>query len=137
MRVRLAAGALLLASVVSGRLWAAGHFGFIVQLPDATRVGGLERDRNGNLIVAGRAGADLFVAKYSRTGESLWTVRLGGPDWEDLTALALDPAGDIYLLGTTGSPNFPVAASTGRFLLKLAGSNGLTLASYPLTFVSL
>lgn len=101
-------------------------------------------------------GTEAWVVKI-RPGERriLWATCLGGIGDDRAFALALDPAGGIYVAGWTGSPDFPVVSpaqpqlSGGRdaFLLKLttAGDQivfstfhggtsveaGLALAAYP------
>jgi len=101
------------------------------------------------------SGVEAWVVKI-RPSEAriLWATCLGGSGDDRAFALALDPAGGVYVAGWTGSPDFPVASpaqpqlSGGRdaFLLKLntagnqivfstfhGGTNvesGLALAAY-------
>jgi hypothetical protein len=112
----------------SGNLFFAGETnapGFAVQAPVAESLGG----------------ADAYVAKLSSSdGTLLATARLGGnyplvPDeGDDLgSGVAVDGAGDVYLVGTTFTSNFPttpgaleptrppsLALATG-FVSKLSG----------------
>ncbi|MBI5086915.1 MAG: hypothetical protein HZB13_20245 [Acidobacteria bacterium] len=83
----------------------------------------LARDRQGNLILAGRTispdfkaspGAvahergDAFVQKVSPDGSKvLWTVLLGGSKDDSIDAVTVDALGMIYVAGTTSSGNLP------------------------------
>jgi hypothetical protein len=101
-------------------------------------------DGIGDVYVAGHTDATDFPnvsAVHSRSGgveawvvkirpseaRILWATCLGGSGDDRAFALALDPAGGVYVAGWTGSANFPMVASAqpqlsgGRdaFLLKL------------------
>lgn len=57
-------------------------------------------------------GNDLFVTKLSRSGSSLiYSTFLGGSSGEEANSIAVDAAGSAYVVGSTGSPNFPVLNS--------------------------
>lgn len=67
-----------------------------------------------NPIQATKAGpdnfADAFVTKLSPTGDAiLFSTYLGGDDWEDGNAIAVDNAGNIVVAGLTSSNDFPLA----------------------------
>ena len=58
----------------------------------------------------GVAGAftDAFVAKYNPNGSALvYSTFLGGSDFDQGTAIAVDGQGAAYVAGNTNSPNFP------------------------------
>jgi hypothetical protein len=69
-------------------------------------------DADGNVVVAGRTegglggntnggGSDMFVAKYAGDGTELW-VRQIGESWSDAAhGVATDPAGNVFVGGTT------------------------------------
>jgi hypothetical protein len=72
---------------------------------------------------------DAFLAKLSATGDSLlYLTYLGGSGSDTATAVALDPATNIYLAGYTLSPNFPLlnayqstnAGNYGAFVTKMS-----------------
>src|ERR1035437_248802 len=78
---------------------------------------------------------DVFIAKFDPTGRTLlWATFLGGADLDQPTAVAVDAAGSIYVIGTTRSSNFPVtpgayirsSSSGGGFAAKIS-SNGASL----------
>jgi hypothetical protein len=82
----------------------------------------------GNLTSAGLG--DLFVAKYSATGQHLWSKRFGGTGNDNVRGVAVDAAGDAVLTGDfTGTINFGGANLTSAglediFLAKLLGASG-------------
>ncbi|MBL7798333.1 MAG: hypothetical protein JNJ90_17695 [Saprospiraceae bacterium] len=51
-----------------------------------------------NRISAG--GDDIFIAKYSASGNYIWAKGIGGGDTDNGTGLALDGEGNLYLTGT-------------------------------------
>jgi beta-propeller repeat-containing protein len=101
---------------------------------DATYAGGTGSDKvlavasdaSGNTYVAGltqsvdfptvnatqpaNAGAtDAFVAKINAAGTALiWSTYLGGSGIDAALGIARDAAGNVYVTGYTGSPDFPV-----------------------------
>lgn len=95
------------------------------------RPNALSEDPQGNVIVTGetssdgqatpgafstvRAGlADVFVAKVEpATPGLLWFTYVGGSQRDQALSVQADPAGKIYVAGTTWSPNWPVKQSFG------------------------
>ena len=79
-------------------------------------------------------GSDVFVSKLDPNGQLLFTDTFGGKGVDQGTAIALDPSGNIYIAGTTTSPDFPLSkalqtqpntSGTG-FIMKLS-SDGTTI----------
>ena len=55
--------------------------------------------------------ADAFVAKYDATGSTLvYSTFIGGGDFDQGTAIAVDGQGASYVAGNTNSANFPTVA---------------------------
>jgi uncharacterized protein (TIGR03437 family) len=50
---------------------------------------------------------DAFVSKFSPLGAVVWSTYLGGSQADVAYAIALDAAGNVYIAGTTESPDFP------------------------------
>jgi hypothetical protein len=95
-------------------------------------------------------GGDAFVAKLDRNGAPMWATYVGGTDQRIGTTvrqlepdkawgIAVDNAGQVYIVGTTSALNFPVvggvqsSASTGTsgFIAKLsADGRRLVYSSY-------
>ncbi len=86
--------------------------------------------------------SDVFVTKLDPSGAVLFTVTMGGKGSDQAGGLALDPTGNIYLAGSTSSPNFPLrnalqgqpADRTGLldrtgFLVKLSADGSRLLYS--------
>jgi hypothetical protein len=45
---------------------------------------------------------DIYVAKYSSTGQYLWAFQVGSPNDDDAIAISADNSGSIYVSGTLG-----------------------------------
>lgn len=76
---------------------------------------------------------DGYVARIAPDGTVLYATYFGGSASEAVTSLAVDETGAIYLLGTTGSVDFPFSMpspsnSNAPFLLKIAGDGALSFA---------
>lgn len=78
----------------------------------------VDTDPAGNVIVGGsfesaalgfspniinNGGADVFVAKYTNSGNNVFSFGIGGPQEEALWSLNTDNSGNIYLAGTYSS----------------------------------
>ena len=63
---------------------------------------------------------DVFVAKFSPTGELVYSTYLGGASDDDGNGIAVDDEGNIYVAGTTYSANFPT--TEGAFQKSCAGN---------------
>jgi uncharacterized protein (TIGR03437 family) len=66
------------------------------------------------------AGTDVFVSKLDPSGNLLFTNTFAGKGVDTGTAIALDPSGNIYIGGTTTSPDFPLSEA----LQTQSNSNG-------------
>ncbi|MBE7450517.1 MAG: hypothetical protein HS111_16950 [Kofleriaceae bacterium] len=88
-------------------------------------------------------GSDAFVAKLSATGQHVWSKQYGGGSNDSAYAVALDAAGDVYVIGTfQGTVDFDGQSLTAggaadEFLIKLDGDTGARVwavkLGYPLT----
>lgn len=88
------------------------------------------------------APTDAFVAKLNPTGTAMvWATFLGGTGVDEGRGLTVDPAGNVWVSGTTLSPDFPISEgvapflnSPGREFLAEINPSGTTLvyaAQYP------
>lgn len=60
--------------------------------------------------------SDAFIAKFTGTGDLLWTTYLGGRQVDVGRSIAVDDSGNAYVVGTTNSPEFPTQnASFAQF----------------------
>jgi uncharacterized protein (TIGR03437 family) len=81
--------------------------------------------------------ADAFAAKLNATGSAMvWATFLGGTGDDRARTVAVDPTGNIWLSGTTGSSDFPASSGFpggGEFLAELnaGGSSLLSAARFP------
>jgi uncharacterized protein (TIGR03437 family) len=121
----------------------------------ATYLGGADQDRavalavdsRGNVIVTGNTQSpnflipqavrigpagqqSAFVTKYSSDGARLWSTLIGGSAANSAAAIAVDPAGAVYVAGRTDATDFPTtpgalvgAVSAGSYTGFLAKLN--------------
>lgn len=71
--------------------------------------------------------ADAFLVKYDRDGVKQWTKQFGSVEQDIATAIAVDGAGDLYVVGRTvgaldGAPN---AGGLDAFVAKFDDAGGL------------
>jgi Beta-propeller repeat len=57
---------------------------------------------------------EAFVASYTANGRPRWATFLGGAGDDFGDGIAVDGKGNVYVLGTTGSANFPVTAGAAQ-----------------------
>jgi hypothetical protein len=136
----------------------------VLAMPSSTYLGGSLADQGngiavdnlGNTWLAGAAtsvdfpvtgspkpvnagGADAFVAKLDPTGTGLlFATYIGGSGNDQANAIAVDPAGNAYITGSTSSSNFPTksplqtanAGGLDAFVVKLSGSGSVVYSTY-------
>lgn len=80
---------------------------------------------------------DVFITKLDPNGNVLFTDIFAGKGLDTGSAIALDPSGNIYIAGTTTSPDFPLSkalqtqsnpSGTG-FIIKLSNDGSTLLYS--------
>jgi hypothetical protein len=59
---------------------------------------------------AATSAQDVFVAKFSSTGQLLWSTFIGGPGYDRAYAIEVDAQGFVYVAGRAGT-GFPVTAN--------------------------
>jgi len=77
-----------------------------------------------------KAFSQIFIAKFSPEGDLLYSTYFGGSANDGATAIASDPAGNVYVTGILQSQDFPVAnafqskngGGVDAFVLKLDAS---------------
>lgn len=128
-----------------------GTFAFASRFGDAVEqsAGAVTTDGVGNVIITGAfqgtvdfgggnltsvGDVDLFIAKFSATGEHIWSQRFGDALGQAGTAIATDTAGNVYVTGffkgtmTFGGTTLTTSGSgifQDIFLVKLAAANGV------------
>ncbi|MGV3771875.1 MAG: SBBP repeat-containing protein [Verrucomicrobiales bacterium] len=78
------------------------HGATMLSRTDATA---MKMDPNGNLLVSGRAGNELFTLKLDNASQVQWVRTYNGPFnlQEEVGALISDPQGNVYVGGSSGS----------------------------------
>ena len=56
-------------------------------------------------------GKDLYVSKYTASGDLIYATYIGGSTTEMQKDLKVDSLGNVYVIGFTNSPNFPTTAN--------------------------
>lgn len=85
-------------------------------LRDSFTPNAIATDSAGNIYLAGSATVDpstmqttaLIVKLNPQATQYLYVRYFGGSVYDSATAIAVDSAGNTYIAGTTGSPDFPV-----------------------------
>jgi len=84
-------------------------------------------------------GGDAFLAKFNNSGSLLWATYFGGNSGENNATISIDPSGNIYVSGSTGSSTgiatsgayqTSLAGGGDAFLAKFSSSGGLLWATY-------
>ena len=66
---------------------------------------------------------DAFVTEFNPSGSALlYSSYLGGTNWEQFPAIAVDSSGNAYVTGQTASTDFPT--TTGAFQTACSGCDG-------------
>jgi len=121
------------------------------------RGGGVAIDGDGNIYITGmtssanfpltaaapfahgRDNFDVFVVKLNAAGDQLlYATYLGGTDYEEPTGVAVDPAGNAHVIGTTYSFDFPTVQAfqpsrrglNDGFIAKLDPTGGVIYSTY-------
>jgi roadblock/LC7 domain-containing protein len=107
---------------------------------DSESAAGIALDTSGNVYVTGGTGSanfpvssgafqtaiagpsGVFVTKVNAAGSALvYSTYLGGSNFDNVSSIALDSSGNVYVTGGTNSADFPV--SSGAFQTTLAGAS--------------
>ena len=75
------------------------------------------------------AQAHVFVTKLDPNGKVLFTDTFAGQGVDTGSAIALDPSGNIYIAGTTSSPDFPLSNPLQTQIFPVGTVNGLPAGS--------
>lgn len=66
---------------------------------------------------------DVLITKFNPSGSQvLYSTHIGGANSDGATAIAVDPAGNIYLTGTTDSDDYPVTPRAPKGFLQPPGA---------------
>jgi hypothetical protein len=79
----------------------------------------------GSFDLTSAGGTDIFVAKYSISGNVLWAKRFGGKTDDVAKGIAVAPSGNLLLTGS-----FSDTADLGGTLLAAKGSSDIFISKY-------
>jgi hypothetical protein len=83
----------------------------------------------------GGGGDDVYIVKYAPDGSIIYSSYLGGSAGEGVGAIAADSSGNAYVVGGTGSADFPVAnpfcteSCSGPYVSKISADGSQLLFS--------
>jgi len=69
---------------------------------------------------------DMFIVKYSPSGNVKWAKSAGGADWDEGTSVTTDKRGNVFVTGYFASPTLTFGTNT----LTNAGSFDIFIAQY-------
>lgn len=87
----------------------------------------------------GGASSDCFVSKFSSGGELIYSTFLGGDNYEVNSDLYVDNDGNLYVVGETGSLDFPIEGTnanatygggTDGYITKINSSGSMVFSTY-------
>lgn len=107
---------------LNGNLFAVGHM---------TYTGApVVNSGNGYFQGANAGGADLYVVKFDNAGNRLHATYFGGDGGDANARLERDALGNILLIASTSSTNFPTQNSGGYFQATLTGGSDGTITRF-------
>lgn len=106
-------GELVFSSYLGGQEWDEAT-GVATDLEGNTYVTGFTLSKDFPRVGANARGhdaiVDAFVTKVAADGSRIeWSTQIGGVDMDMANAVTVDRAGNVYVVGRTGSPDFPTA----------------------------
>ncbi len=83
-------------------------------------------------------GQDAFVTKVATAGTLTWSSYLGGSSGDSASGIAADGSGNVVVVGTTGSSDFPTTGgfdtsfggSSDAYATKISGAGAILWSSY-------
>lgn len=99
----------------------------IIGVNNSTTVNGMQADSSGNVYIVGGTsannypvvggqsgqggGEEVYVTKLNATGtQILFSTYIPASGFNSASAIALDPSGNVYVAGVTGTPSFPTTS---------------------------
>jgi hypothetical protein len=81
---------------------------------------------------------DVFVSKFSSKGKLLWSTFIGGVEWDEALGIDVARDGSYYLVGYTGSADFPTKDAFNNtngglgdaFLTRFAANGSLLWSTF-------
>jgi pimeloyl-ACP methyl ester carboxylesterase len=89
-------------------------------------------DSQDNIIATGQIDGDFEIAKYSPTGNLLWSEQISATNLDDALGLTVDVSGNIYVTGSFQSTITFAAGQANELSLTSAGGQDVFVAKYDL-----
>jgi len=102
-----------------------GYFGSQIQF------GGGERN---DTTIVNSGSSDLFIAKFSPSGEFIWVTAAGGSEWEQGKDIQVDKVGNLYLTGFYRSNITFGSSEPMETSLSIEGFNDIFIAKFERSF---
>jgi uncharacterized protein (TIGR03437 family) len=130
--------------IITAQTAIAGQFTTVIGGAYPAAVSAIATDSAGNTYVVGSmqiagtpsfvnssisALAHVFVTKLDPNGKVLFTDTFAGQGADTANAIAVDPSGNIYIAGTTTSPDFPLSHALQTQIFPGPAPNGLAIGS--------
>jgi hypothetical protein len=126
--------------LITATLAIAGEFTTSIGGTYLEAVSAITTDSAGNTYVVGTrttatganglpSGSDVFVTKLDPNGNVLFTDTFAGKGIDMGTAIAVDRSGNIYIAGTTTSPDFPLSHALQTQIYSIGTVNGVPVGS--------
>ncbi|MCW5976899.1 MAG: SBBP repeat-containing protein [Bryobacteraceae bacterium] len=106
-------------------------------------------DSQGNVYIAGNfswrnpsspalVDVDPFIMRLDPDGNVVYATYFGGSDWDTVSDLAVDSEGRVYVVGSTGSLDFPIlnalqprkGGASDAFITALSPAGGFLYSTY-------
>ena len=101
-------------------------YGTTWQPPQLSHVGSVVAGAGCAIYATRTITSDAFVAKLTPSGSVAWATYLGGADQDTPAGLTLDGQGNLYVTGSTSSPDFPMTAPR----IGVTGQSAVFAAKY-------
>jgi hypothetical protein len=80
--------------------------------------------------LSGNGGFEIFLAKYTQSGQYLWAHSFGGVGYDDATTLVVDVSDNIYIIGNLRSNNVDFDPGPGTNNLSSGPNSDAFIAKY-------
>lgn len=92
--------------------------------------GGIDFDPgSGEFILENNYDFDIFIAKYSSTGDLLYAKSIAGPNYEQVTSISIDGNGNLIVCGNFYE-SIDIDPTSSQYILEANGEPDIFIAKY-------